>query len=124
MPDSSIVTDFKVSKDNVVATLATVPINYEFRTYWDVRMLLYEVYPGSVFGISAFIWADTGEIIEYSNMASGGINYPDSNTNSTDTPTAPIQNSNRLTIAMTSIAVIAVIAVALTGVFMIKKKQK
>jgi hypothetical protein len=80
LPDGSIVKDFKVSKDNVVATLETYKFDYELRPYWDVRMLLDEVYPGNVFALSAFIWANTGEIIEYSNMASGGIDYPD-NTN-------------------------------------------
>lgn len=77
MPDGSIVKDFKVSKENIEAILVTVPVDYELRPYWDIRMLLDEAYPGNVHGITAFIDANTGEVISYSNMAFGGI-YDDS----------------------------------------------
>ena len=73
MPDGSIVTDFKVSKENVEAVLVTSPVDYELRPYWDISLYLDAVYPGSVFGIKVFIWADTGEIISYGNMAMGGV---------------------------------------------------
>jgi len=130
MPDGSIVTDFKVSKENVFATLTTARFNYELRPYWDVRMLLDEVYPGNVFGLSAFIWANTGEIIEYGNMATGGISYPDGTnpTDSTSTPNATdnatssnAPNSNTLIVG---IAIVAVIAVVTAGILVTKKKQK
>jgi hypothetical protein len=121
MPDGSIVKDFKISKDHAIATLETYHFDYELRPYWDVRLLLDEVYPGNVFGISAFIWANTGEIIEYGNMASGGINYPDSNTNPADNATTQTPNSNILFIGTCIIAAIAVVA---AGVLMAKKKQK
>jgi hypothetical protein len=71
MPDGSVVANFKVSKANVFATLETATFDYVLRPYWDVRMLLDEVYPGNVFALSAFIWANTGEIIEYGKMGTG-----------------------------------------------------
>ncbi|MCL2287591.1 MAG: hypothetical protein FWC33_00165 [Candidatus Bathyarchaeota archaeon] len=121
MPDGSVVKDFKVG--DVAAMLYTHPmdyVDYVLRPYWEVKLFLKETAPGNVFGITVFIWANTGEIISCSNMASGGINYPDS-TNPTDNSTAPTSNSNTLII---SIAIVAVIAVVTTGILVTKKKQK
>ena len=120
MPDGSIVKDFKVG--DTAAMLYTIPfeyVDYVLRPYYDVKLFLEENAPGGVFGITVFIWADTGEIISYRNMASGGINYPDnySPTNVTTTP----QNQNTLIIA---IAIVAVIAVVATGILVTKKKHK
>jgi hypothetical protein len=120
MPDGSVVKDFKVS--DYAAMLYTVPldyVNYELRPYWDVRLFLEEGAPGSVFGITVFIWANTGEIISTSNMASGGINYPD-NYNSTDT-TSPAQNQNKLIIGIAIITMI--VAVTTASILMIKKRR-
>jgi len=111
MPDGSIVKDFKVSKENIEAILVTVPVDYELRPYWDIRMLLDEVYPGNVHGITAFIDANTGEVISYSNMAFGGI-YDDSGI---------YTSSNTLIIC---IAIIAVIAITTTGILLTKKSRK
>jgi len=119
MPDGSIVTNFKVSKDDVFATLETTHFDYELRPYWDVRLFLDEVYPGGVFAISAFIWANTGEVIEYGNMVSGGIDYSD-NTNSSDSePSSP----NHTLMAVAAIVIVAAVAVA-TMMFVTKKKHK
>ncbi len=119
MPDGSIVKDFKVSKDAVMVSLEVSPIdyvNYELRPYYDVRLYLDEVYPGNVFGITAFIWANNGEIISYSNMASGGIDNLD-NTNTT----ALTSNSNTLILG---ISIVAIMAVAATGILVAKKRSK
>jgi hypothetical protein len=116
MPDGSVVKDFKVSKDGIVATLVTAPINYELRPYWDIRRYLDEVYPGSVFGVTVFLWANTGEIASIPNMASGGINYPDT-TNASDTV-----SYNRLVFALAAVAAVAVVALAVGLV--VKKKRK
>jgi hypothetical protein len=121
MPDGSVVKDFKVSRENITAKLATGPVDYELRPYWDIRMILDEIYPGNVHGITVYIWADTGEIIEYSNMAYGGIIDPDG-TNPTDSTTAPPPNSNTLIMGVAIAAVIAVAAV--TGILTAKKKRK
>jgi len=112
MHDGSIVKDFKVSKDHIDATLVTFTGGYELRPYWDIRMYLDEIYPGNVHGISAFIWANTGEIISYGNMAFGNVF-------SIDNGNEP--NSNRL---IMGIAIVAVIAVVTTGVLIVKTKRK
>jgi len=114
MSDGSVVKDFKISRDGVIAKLVTYSGSYELRPYWDVRMFLEEVATGNVFGITVFIWANTGEIISYSNMADGGVS-------NTDNPTTPTPNSNMLII---DIAIVAIIVIATTGILMAKKKQK
>jgi hypothetical protein len=75
MPDQSTISDFNVTKEKIFAELAVSRANYEFRPYWDIRMPLNQTYPGSVQGISVFIWANSGEIISYGNIAFGGIEY-------------------------------------------------
>ena len=77
MPDGSVVKDFKMDKDATLPVLGVVPVDYVLRPYWDISMYLDEVYPGNVFGIKVFIWANTGEIISYGNMADGGISSID-----------------------------------------------
>jgi hypothetical protein len=87
MPDHSFVSDFNVTKDKISAELAISRANYELRPYWDIRMPLNQTYPGSVHGITVFIWANNGEIISYSNIAYGGIEYNDnSDPNATINP--------------------------------------
>ncbi|MCL2134131.1 MAG: hypothetical protein FWH37_01030 [Candidatus Bathyarchaeota archaeon] len=75
MYDGEVVKDFKVHRDNVVTQLYSAPkdVAYELRPYWKVELILDEVYSGNVFGISVFIWAGTGEVISWGNMASGGV---------------------------------------------------
>ncbi len=122
MPDGSIVKDFKVNKNTVMAELVVGPVDfvdYVLRPYWDVRLYLDEPAPGSVFGITVFIWANTGEIISYGNMASGGINYPNNTNHANNTATPP--NSNTLIVG---IVIVAVIAVVTAGILVTKKKQK
>ena len=85
MSDGSVVKDFQVI--DVAAMIYTIPldyVNYELRPYWSVKLFLDDVYPGSVFGVTVFLWANTGEVISISNMASGGIDY--SNDNNSTSP--------------------------------------
>jgi hypothetical protein len=122
MPDGSIVDDFKVS--DIGAMLYTTPIDYVdyvLRPYWDVKLFLKEPASGSVFGITVFIWANTGEIISNSNMATNGTNYTDKNNSPDSTSTS--QNQNILIISIAIVAIIAAAATA-TGILITKKKQK
>jgi hypothetical protein len=122
MPDGSIVKDFKVSKDAVMVELVVGPVDfvdYELRPYYDVRLYLDEVYPGNVFGITAFIWANTGEIISYSNMATGGIDYADNANSFNVEPQPAISNNTLIAVALTVIAVI----VAVSAISLIIKKN-
>jgi len=119
MYDGVVIKDFKVSRENIEATLITASVDYELRPYWDIRMILDEVYPGNVHGITAFIWANTGEVISYSNMAFGGSVDLDDN-NLTDSKTT----SPDYTLAAVAATVLpAAIAIA-TIVLVTKKRHK
>ena len=121
MPDGSIVQNFKVNRDAAMAELGVIPVDYELRPYWDIRMYLDEVYPGNVFGITAFIWANTGEIISYSNMATGGTyNIDDINVSGTASPSSSPDN----TIAIVVAAVVAVAVAALAIGLVVKKRHR
>jgi hypothetical protein len=124
LPDGSMVKDFKVSKDSIVATLVTASVDYELRPYWDVRMTLDEVYPGNVHGITAFIWANTGVVISYSNMAYGGTYYLDDAASFSDTGTPSITSNNTLTIAVIAVTAVTVAAVVVIGLVVKKKETK
>jgi len=118
MFDGVVVKDFKVSRDNIVATLVTASVDYELRPYWDIRMMLDEVYPGNVHGITAFIWANTGEVISYSNMAFGGAVESD---NDNHTHSESTLSGYTLAVAMT---VVIVAAIAITTIALVTKKRR
>ncbi|MCW4017120.1 MAG: hypothetical protein NWF00_00315 [Candidatus Bathyarchaeota archaeon] len=132
MPDQSVVRDFNVTEDYITAELATTFVDSELRPYWDIRMPLNQTYPGSVHGITAFVWANTGEIISYSNIAYGGIDYADnSSIDATPSPEAADFTSSPAELASSTIdsgfaliVVLAAIGVAITSVVIIKKKKK
>lgn len=132
MPDGSIVKDFNVAKDKVLAQLATSPVNYELRPYWDIRMPLNQTYPGSVQGITAFIWANTGEIISYSNVAIGGVDGADNGDTSdaeltTTSPSPSSPKTNEASIDLGMVGIIAVVAVAIAAIattVIVKKRSK
>jgi hypothetical protein len=117
MYEGVVVKDFKVSRDNIVATLVTASVDYELRPYWDIRMILDEIYPGNIHGITAFIWADTGEIISYSNMAFGGIIDIDTDNHDSE-PTSP-----NYTLAA-AIATIIATTIAITTIALLTKKRR
>jgi hypothetical protein len=126
------VKDFNVAKDKVLAQLATSPVNYELRPYWDIRMPLNQTYPGSVQGITAFIWANTGEIISYSNIAIGGVNGADNGDTSdseltTTSPSPSSPETNETSIDLGMVVIIAVVAVAIAAIattVIVKKRSK
>jgi hypothetical protein len=127
MPDKSTVSDFNVNKDGISANIVISHEDSVLRPYWDIRMPLTKTYPGSVQGITAFIWANTGEIIEYSNIAYGGIDNTDSSQSGnlqTDTTTSHNSDSpnNNLVFGVALLAI--VIAVTLIAVVAVKRKKK
>jgi hypothetical protein len=118
MYDGLVVKDFKVTRTNIVATLVTGSVDYALRPYWDVRMMLDEVYPGNVHGIAVAIWANTGEVISYGNMAFGGTVELDNNISGDPEPTLP--NYTLMAVATTVIVAIAIVTIGL----MTKRKHK
>jgi len=116
MPDGTVVKNFKTG--DIAATLHTIPVDYvdyELRPYWDVRIFLDDIYPGNVFGVTVFIWANTGEIISYSNMATGGGSYSDVELQST--------SPNNI-LAIVAVAIIVIVVVASVIGLAFKKKHK
>ncbi|MCW4010472.1 MAG: hypothetical protein NWF05_07615 [Candidatus Bathyarchaeota archaeon] len=85
MPDHTVIRDFNVTEDQIITKLATTSVNSVLRPYWDIRMPLNQTYPGSVKGITAFIWANTGDIITYGNVAFGGVDYSENSDSETTT---------------------------------------
>jgi hypothetical protein len=116
MSDGSIVSDLKASKDNAVAKLTVSRSNYEFRPLWDVRILLDEEYPGSVFCIATFICTSNGEIL--SHGPSGPFNGSDYM--SYETPSTTPDNTS-IVIVIVAISAITIVASAIG--LAIKKKR-
>jgi len=118
--DGTVVTDFRVSRENVVAKLVTSPVSYELRPYWDVRMMLDEVYPGNVHGIAVGIWANTGEFSTYSNMAYGGTDIIEDNDSSgTGSP-----SSSGTTLVFVAVAIVAITVASLAIGLVAKKRHR
>jgi len=118
MPDGSVVKDFNITKSNIDAKLLTDPVDYVLNPYWRVEMPLDQVYPGSVQGITVIIWANTGKIHSYSNIAFGGIVYPD-DANVSDV----VSPDNTLVIAAVAVVVTVVVAALAVGLA-VKRKRK
>lgn len=118
MFDGVVVKDFNITKSNIVATLLTDPVGYVLNPYWKVEMPLDQTYPGSVQGITVIIWANTGKIHSYSNIAFGGIEYPD------DANVSEVTSSdNTLVIAVVAVAVAVTVAALAVGLT-VKRKHK
>jgi len=119
MHDGTVVKDFKVDKDATLPVLCVVAVDYVLRPYWDVSLYLDEVYPGSVFGIKVLIWADTGEIISYGNMADGGISSID-NVNFSDADSA----LGNVWVFVGVMVVAVAVAALVIGAIIVKKRHR
>jgi hypothetical protein len=131
MSDGSIVQNFKVNKDATMAELVVTPVDYELRPYWDIKMFLDEVYPGNVFGVTVFLWANTGEVISVSNMATGGANSGDSATETVPSPVDTASSESDLTqdkvvsdLLVPLGVVAAIIAAVAVSVVAVKKRKQ
>jgi len=121
MPGQYMVSDFNVTEDGIKAELATSTKIYELRPYWDIRMPLNQTYPGNVQGITAFIWANSGEIISYSNIAFGGVD--NSETPSPEATSSPeATNSSSPNIGIIIAIALAAISLTVASVIIVKKK--
>jgi hypothetical protein len=65
--------DYWISDFNVTGTSAelrsTGRESYVLYPYWQVKLFLDKVYPGSVHGLLVLVWADSGEVFHCSNIA-------------------------------------------------------
>ncbi len=120
MPDGSQISGFNITKDKTTTELLTTTLNTtELRPYWMVRMYLNQTYPGSVIGLTVFIWANNGEVFDCSNIAVGGAEDGSTTEPETQLPTSSTDNTLPLiiTAATTIIAASAILLV-------IKKRHK
>ncbi|WNZ28647.1 MAG: hypothetical protein IAX21_08290 [Candidatus Bathyarchaeota archaeon] len=91
-------------------------------------MPLNQTYPGSVQGIAVYIWANSGEILSCSNIAYGGVEYPDNTPEDESTPTVELdQPENNTTTPDTMIVVglaVAIIGITTVSAIILKKRKK
>lgn len=131
MPDGSQVSGFNITEDRTITKLLTTARNSTvLRPYWNVELYLNQTYPGSVNGLTIFIWANSGEVISCSNIAYGGAEYggnsgfdlsgtSPSPSSSSQNNTAPVDIS---TIAIVTVAIVAIVITA--SALFIKKRHK
>ncbi|MDG6223789.1 MAG: hypothetical protein QCH99_11070 [Candidatus Bathyarchaeota archaeon] len=119
MPDGSQVSGFNITKEKTTTELLTTALNTtELRPYWMVRMYLNQTYPGSVIGLTVFIWANNGEVFDCSNIAVGGA-Y-DSSITQTSTPSPASSTNDAIPIIITATATI----IAITALIVVIKKRR
>jgi hypothetical protein len=122
-PQTVDISGFKVVKDHISSKLSTFPYEKTFvlYPYYSVQLPLEELYPRSVWALSVYVWAGSGEVFFCQPLGYGGIigDTPISPPSNTDSPVTP-QNQNMIIIG---IAIVVVIAVATTGMLITKKKQ-
>lgn len=125
LSDGSVVKGFKSPDEKVAVAieLKTIPVNYELRPYWDVRIFLNQVAPGNVFAISAFVWADTGEIISYGNMATGGTYVDVDDSNLVFYDVLDVSRGNVLMIIIVAVIIVGVVVALVIGLS-VKKRCK
>ena len=119
MPDGSKVAGFNITKDKTTTELLTTGLNTtELRPYWMVRMYLNQTYPGSVIGLTTFIWANNGEVFDCSNIAVGGAEDTSTTEPETALPTSP--RDNTLPLIITAVAAV----IAISAIVIVTKKRR
>jgi hypothetical protein len=93
------------------------------RPYWYVKLYLNQTYPGSVKGLTIFVWANSGEVFLSGKIAYGGDKYDEMNNTP---PSYPSENSTASVDISTAaiVAAVATVAVIAASVLFIKKRSK
>jgi hypothetical protein len=117
LPDGSHVTGFNINEDRTKTEILTTGRNTTvLRPYWFVKLYLDQTYLGNVKGLAVFIWANSGEVFDCGNIASGGAEYKEIDTTSLSS------SSTDNTAAIVAVAAIVVAITACT--LFIKKKRE
>lgn len=117
LTDGRRISGFNITKDRSTARLVAYPVNSTvLRPYWHVELFLNQTYPGSVVGLTIFVWANSGEVFLCNPIAYGGS--ADNNLASPSSSTESITG----VLAVTIITVAAIIATVYT-LFINKKKN-
>jgi hypothetical protein len=115
MPDGSQVSGFNITEDRTTTKLLTTARNSTvLRPYWEVKLYLNQTYPGSVQGLTIYVWANSGEVFLCGNLAYGGVEYSDIETSA--------ESSGINTAAI--VAVVAAMVVIAASALFIKKRSK
>jgi len=130
MPNDVTVSGFNITEDRTTAALFASPIDStELRPYWSVQLYLNHTYPGSVKGLTLYIWAKSGEVFYCGTRATGGAEYDDSSDG--EPMTSPevdssLSTSNPLSPDMLFVIGITVVAIGLAtaSVVILKKRKK
>lgn len=116
LTDGRRISGFNITKDRSTARLVAYPVNSTvLRPYWHVELFLNQTYPGSVVGLTIFVWANSGEVFLCNPIAYGGS--ADNNLASPSSSTESITG----VLGVTIITVTAIIATVYT--LFIKKKK-
>jgi hypothetical protein len=111
------VSGFNITEDRTTAKLVAYPINSTvLRPYWHIELFLNQTYPGSVHGLTIYVWANSGEAFHCSNIAYGGAEY-----SQIDNTSSSASSENR-TAAI--VAIVAMVAVIAASALFIKKRGK
>lgn len=129
MPNDVTVSGFNITEDRTTAALFASPIySTELRPYWSVNLYLNQTYPGSVHGLTLYIWAKSGEVFYCGTRATGGAEYNDnSDTESSSSEVdSSLSASNPLSPDMLFVigVTVAAIGLATASVVILKKRKK
>lgn len=128
MPYDVTVSGFNVTEDRTTATLFAFPIDStELRPYWSVQLYLNQTYPGTVKGLTLYIWAKSGEVFYCGTRSTGGVESDNPATDETITSEvdSSLSISNPLTPDMLFVIGFTVVAIGLaTAVVIIRKRKK
>lgn len=114
MPDGSQIRGFNITKDQSKAQLVAYPINSTvLRPYWHVELYLNQTYPGSVKGLTIYVWANSGEVFHCSNIAYGGIDYSDADNLEWESPISSPSSSAQDNTSIISMGVLTITVIML-----------
>ena len=128
--NGEVIEDFIVVEERASAKLLTKGKDNPLilYPYWLVELPLGKDYPGFVSQFDVWLWADTGEMIEWHAIGYGG-SPPATNTSETTQPQAtvnpdePLSDNTLVFVGAGAMVAIAVLA-GLTAVFLNKRKNK
>lgn len=119
MFDGYKVSGFNITEDRTTAKLVAYPINSTvLRPYWHVELFLNQTYPGSVQGLTIYVWANSGEAFHCSNIAYGGAEYNETNN------ALPPYSSGDSALTIAAIAATATVVMIAASALFIKKRRK
>lgn len=125
------ISGFVVDKERTTAQALTVETGGLLYPCWKVTVALVDVYPGNVYTMSIFVWADSGDVFDCTPEAVGG--YSEIETSPTENPTIessplsePSNENKNLPLEAIIVATVAIVMVLASSVAiaLFKKRSK